>query len=324
MLADGAVHSGTDLAQRLKVSRTAIWKQLQQLQAVELAVEATPGQGYRLMRRLELLDRAQIHAGLSPVARDAVESLDIHAVIDSTNEALRGQATMPGCVRLVLAEYQTGGRGRRGRRWLSPFAGGLCLSASWHFPEMPSTLPALSLAIGVAACRALSHFAPVGLGLKWPNDIVAGDAKLGGMLIDVQGETGGPLSVIVGVGINIEAIEQVREQIVADGNGSLPPVGLVSLVTGDAPSRNRVAAVLINELVATLGRFQADGFAAFANEWRSHDCMAGRLVTLQAGNQVITGRAAGIDDNGALLIDDGDTVRSFVSGEVTLRAVGGA
>jgi BirA family biotin operon repressor/biotin-[acetyl-CoA-carboxylase] ligase len=154
--------------------------------------------------------------------------------------------------------------------------------------------------------------------LKWPNDIIAGDCKLGGLLIDVQGETDGPVSVIVGIGINIDAIETFADQVVADG--SLAPVGLRSLVEGAAVSRNRVAARLIDALALSLQAFQASGFAGFAAEWRRVDVMAGRPVTVQLGNEMHRGTASGIADDGALLLQEDGKVRAYVAGEVTLRA----
>lgn len=318
LLADGEVHSGTVLAECLACSRTAIWKQVQALVAVDLPIEALPGRGYRLTRSLELLDRRRIRGQLRPQVRAALDTFDIHAVTTSTSEALRGDSpAAPGRLRVVLAEYQSGGRGRRGRRWLSPFASGICLSVGWTFPVLPANLSALSLAAGLAVFRALSIFRPAGLGLKWPNDVMAGGGKLGGLLIDVQGETAGPVAVVVGVGINIDATDVFEREVVA--NGSLAPIGLRSLVGDGVVSRNRLAAALIDALSAMLQDFQAAGFAGFVDDWRRVDCMTGRPVTVQVGNQTHSGIVAGITDDGALLLNVAGQVRSFVSGEVTVR-----
>jgi BirA family biotin operon repressor/biotin-[acetyl-CoA-carboxylase] ligase len=320
LLADGEWHSGADLARRLGCSRTAIWKRLQQLEALDLDVDATPGRGYRLARAVELLDDGLIRKRIDADVAGAIESLEVLAVTESTNEILRsGPPATPGLARIVIAEYQTGGRGRRGRRWLSPFGSGLCFSAAWTFPEPPPNLPALSLAAGVAVSRAVSTWAPANIGLKWPNDIVVGDRKLGGLLIDVQGESDGPIATVVGVGINVDGVGGLASRF--DAPGGLEPVGLRDVADGREVSRNAVAAAIASELIRVLRQFQATGFAALADEWRRLDAMRGRQVNLQSGDRARTGVAAGIDDDGALLLDDAGRIVKVVAGEVTLRGV---
>ena len=318
LLADGELHSGADLARRMDCSRTAIWKRLQRLQEFDLEVEAMPGRGYRLSRAIELLDADAIRNGLTADVAAAVESLELHAVTGSTNEILSaGAMASPDRIRVALAEYQTGGRGRRGRRWLSPFGSGLCLSVGWTFSLTPPNLPALSLAVGVAVHRALSAWCPAGIGLKWPNDIVADDRKLGGMLIDVRGESSGPIAVVIGIGINIDTVAGLAERL--DTDDSLQPVCLNDLAGGRAVSRNAVAAAIVNALHGVLHEFQATGFKSMADEWRQRDVMCGRAICLRIGDRAQTGVAVGIDDSGALLFDDGTNVTAVLAGDVTLR-----
>ncbi|MBT8441956.1 MAG: biotin--[acetyl-CoA-carboxylase] ligase [Gammaproteobacteria bacterium] len=322
LLADGELHSGADLARTLRCSRTAIWKQLQQLASVDLEIEAAPGQGYRLTRRLDLLDGDAIRAALAPGVGAGTALLDILSITESTNEFLRAAGTPPpGRMSLAFAEYQSGGRGRRGRRWLSPFASGLCMSTGWTFPVMPPNLAALSLAAGVAVYRALSNWEPAGLALKWPNDIVAANSKLGGMLIDVQGESSGPVFVIVGIGINVEPVERLAERF--DTPDCLRPVGLRSLIGDRNLSRNALAAAIASELFVVLIEFQSSGFRTFADEWRGLDAMRGKPVSLRIADREQSGISAGIDDDGALLLDDGGNLNAVVAGEVTLRQASG-
>jgi len=319
ILADGELHSGADIARRMQCSRTAVWKRLQQLRSVDLEIDAQPGRGYRLSRPIDLLDRQTLLDALHADTRRRIECLDVLAVTASTNEFLRAAAwPAAGRMRVALAEFQTGGRGRRGRSWLSPFGSGLCMSGSWSFPVTPPNLPALSLAAGVAVQRALSGCGPADIGLKWPNDIVAGGAKLGGLLIDVEGESAGPLRAVVGIGINIEPVADLADRF--DGADALRPVGLRSLGDVATLTRNRVAGAIIDSLAIVLPRFAATGFAEFAAEWRRCDVMRGAAVNLRVGDQSTSGVAAGIDDDGALLFDDGDGVRPVLSGEVTVRA----
>jgi BirA family biotin operon repressor/biotin-[acetyl-CoA-carboxylase] ligase len=316
LLADGNVHSGAALARELGCSRTAVWKHLHQLQSIGLEMTSLPGRGYKLAAPLELLDPTVIRENLHPSLK--LESLDVLSVTDSTNERLRSMPSPePGQMRAVLAEYQSGGRGRQGRAWLSPFGSGLCLSVNWCFGVVPRDLPALSLASAVAVARVLRVLGPDGLGLKWPNDIVAGGGKLGGLLVDVQGESGGPIGVIIGIGINFDVSEKLRNDL-SPGDG-LPPTGLRQRVSEKQCSRNVIVADIISAQHAMLVAFGQTGFDRFVDEWRSYDSMHGQRVTVRIGPDVVAGVAAGIAANGALLLKEEGQTRQIVSGEVTLR-----
>jgi len=317
-LADGDVHSGTDLARRLACSRTAVWKHLNELKSFGLEIDAHRGTGYRLRRPLELLDEQSIRYGLRPRVSAAMDRLEIHNDIDSTSERLLGLPS-PQADRfdVVLAEYQTGGRGRRGRQWLSPFGSGLCLSVNWWLERVPTALSALSLAVGVGVCRALNEDVREPVSLKWPNDIVAGDGKLGGLLVDVQGEADGPIAVVVGIGLNVDVSAETVSQV--SSAGGLRPVGLRGLSSVAGPSRNLLAARIINEMHAVLAEFGQSGFGAFVNEWRRYDWLADRPVTVQTGRQALSGTARGITDDGAMLVEIDGRVERFVSGEISLR-----
>lgn len=317
-LSDGAVHSGADLARRLACSRTAVWKHLNELKSAGLLIDAQRGIGYRLRQPLELLDEKTIRRGLDARASAALDRLELHDRIESTSDRLRAlPPPAAGRFDAVLAEYQTGGRGRRGRPWWSPFGSGLCLSVNRWFENGPGGLSALSLAIGVGVCRVLRDKVSARIALKWPNDIVAGDGKLGGLLVDVQGEADGPISVVVGLGLNFDVSAAMAERVAAAGG--LPAVGLRGLADGCDLSRNRLAACLINAMHAVLSEFERRGFAAFVDEWRRYDWLADRPVTAQIGRRSFSGTARGIADDGALLIDSGGELQRLMSGEVSLR-----
>jgi len=319
LLADGEVHSGAAIARTMNCSRTAVWKQLRQLQDLGLEIMAMPGRGYRLPRPIELLNRNLLLQHIGPAVAANLEALEIFGVIDSTSERLRS-APAPGLERwrAVLAEYQTGGRGRRGRRWLSPYGSGLCLSVSWCFAVAPPMLSALSLAAGVAVRRALAAFGPHDLGLKWPNDVMAGGRKLGGLLVDVEGESQGPIKVVIGVGINIDVADGLDNELAkTDG---LPPAGLRELIAVDEVPRNTVAANVISELYAVLVEFSGTGFASFVDEWQRYDGLLGEAVSVRIGARTHEGIASGIAADGRLLLEaNGETI-SVMSGEVSLRA----
>ncbi len=258
LLADGELHSGEDLAQRLAISRAAVWKQLKLLGEWGIELQATPGRGYRLHEPLDLLDADVIRAALPQWAAGRLRNLEIHEELPSTSDHLLPITDLPaGRFDVCLAEYQSAGRGRRGRRWLAPYASGLCLSVNWGFGDAPAALAALSLAIGVAILRGLRHLGIHGLALKWPNDILHGRCKLGGILIDMRGEIAGPAYVVVGAGINVGLPQALRAQLLAEG---IEAAGLAELLDAP-PGRNTLAAELVNEIALALEEFGARGLA---------------------------------------------------------------
>jgi BirA family biotin operon repressor/biotin-[acetyl-CoA-carboxylase] ligase len=247
------------------------------------------------------------------------EQLEIATVLSSTSAVLAQQgAASPGRFRALLAEYQTAGRGRRGRRWLSPFGSGLCLSLSWSFSDVPKDFPALSLAAGLAVRRALATTGSQGLSLKWPNDVLVNGAKLAGILVDVDGDARGPLRVIVGTGVNFSVPSSLVREVVADGG--MAPGGCNDAQPRDVRvGRNALAARLIGCLYQVLHEFAAQGFSRLADEWRAHDYLRGREVTVTGGARVVAGVARGIGPDGSLLVEGADGVASVLTGDVTLR-----
>jgi BirA family biotin operon repressor/biotin-[acetyl-CoA-carboxylase] ligase len=320
LLADGAWHSGVRLGAALGLSRAAIWKQIRALRTTGLEIAADRRRGYRLNAPLQLLDAGAIRASLDPQVHSALTRLDVLLIAASTSECLAAiPAPAPGTLLACAAEYQTGGRGRRGRRWFSPLGRGLCLSVSWCYEVAPRDLGALGLVIGVAVAEALAALFPrASVQLKWPNDIVAHGGKLGGILVDVTGEAGGPLRVVIGIGMNVQASPGLVAEVGADG-GNLPPAALDALVADRNISRNQLAGQLLNALHRNLSEFASAGFAAFAPRWRARDYLLGQSVSISTGSQTISGIARGIADDGALLLDVGERLMPFFSGDVTLR-----
>ena len=318
LLADGELHSGEELATRLAISRAAVWKQLHQLGAWGIELQATPGRGYRLAEPIELLEAAAIRRALPQIAAGRLRHLEVHEELDSTSDRLLAVTNLPaGRFDACLAEFQVAGRGRRGRRWLAPFASGLCLSVNWNFRDAPAALGALSLAAGVAILRALKQFRIGGLALKWPNDVVHAGRKLGGILIDMRGEAAGPAYVVVGVGLNLRLPERIRARLRADG---IEATDLATL-QGSAPRRNALAATLVNELALAFEELAGRGLAGFSDEWRAADALAGQRVRVLQGNRSVEGLARGVDADGALLVDAGGTRQRVLSGEVSVRPV---
>ncbi len=326
LLADGEFHSGEDLAQRLGVSRTAVWKALNGLEQLGVELHRVPKRGYRLTTGgthcLELLDAKAIAQGLSAAARSHVRRLDVHLQVDSTNSRLLEVQDLPtGSCDVCLAEHQTAGRGRRGRTWIAPFGAGLCLSVSWLFPETPRQLSAMTLAAGVAMVNALNKLRVRGIQLKWPNDVLFEHRKLGGILAELRAESGGPVYVVVGVGLNLQLSVAARQKI----RSSLPENGIEAAALGDAAGggaigRNVLAAAVIDNLIAMFVEFQRSGLRPFAAQWSAADALSGKPARVQTAEQVHQGIARGIDEDGALLLETPGALLRFTSGEVSLRS----
>ncbi len=204
LLADGALHSGADLAARLGVSRAAVWKLVGEMREHGVQVESVPRSGYRLPRPVELLSASRIGRALDDRGWRLGDRLEVLFEIDSTNTYLYGAPTpAAGQPRVAFAELQHAGRGRRGRSWLAPFGSGLTFSVAWTFADAPAGLPALGLAVGAGVAQALRDIGLEAAGVKWPNDLVWRGRKLGGLLLQLRSEAGGPASVVAGLGLNL-------------------------------------------------------------------------------------------------------------------------
>lgn len=310
-LADGEFHSGEALGSVLGISRAAVWKRIGQLAAVGVDVERIRSRGYRIPGGVSLLEAPRLQAMLArPLSVEVLQSTD------STNaEVLRRLASDMPAPFAVLAEYQSAGRGRRGRSWSSPYASNIYLSVGWRFPVGAPRLEGLSLAVGVVVAEALSENGLAGrVALKWPNDIWAGGRKIGGILIELSGDLEDACAAVVGVGINgrlglaaAESIDQPWTDIYTE--------------LGSVPDRSALAADLLRRLHDMMSAFPATGFSVWLQRWAALDALSGQavqVVTAAAG--AVSGTAAGVDSSGALrlLTEDGAELL-FHGGEASLR-----
>jgi BirA family biotin operon repressor/biotin-[acetyl-CoA-carboxylase] ligase len=320
LLADGRLRSGEWLAKELDVSRTAVWKGVDRLRSLGLPVEALARRGYRLLNPVELLDARRIRAAVDVRRLEQLRSLELMFEVDSTNtRLLQSPPPPPGHADACLSELQHAGRGRRGRRWIAPFGAGVALSVAWTFRDGASTLAALSLAVGVAVSRALARAGARGVSLKWPNDIWFEDRKIGGVLIELRAEAGGPAYVVIGVGVNVSLSAEARREIEAGGTA----IAAVADACAVAPSRNLVAGAILDELLSMLAQFEREGFAGFRGAWTSLDALEGRPVRILLADRQLAGTARGVDHDGALLLETDNGVQRFVSGEASLRLIEG-
>lgn len=319
LLADGEAHAAEDLAGALGVTRAALATLVDDLDPWGVDVASVPNLGYRLRSPLDLLDRAALEAALAPGTRARAATLEVHEELASTNAQLLARSDLTaGHWHACLAEFQSAGRGRRGRGWIQPFGSGLCLSFAWLFPEPPAALGTLSLAAGVAAVRALDRLGVTGLALKWPNDVLRNGGKLGGILSELRLEAAGPAYVVIGIGLNVRLASRARESIIADGG--VRPADLADLAA--PPSRTRLAAALIDAFTEAALRFEREGFAPFLAEWIAADALQDRPVEVHRHDRVDSGTARGITPEGALRIEIAGRIDEVTAGEVSLRRAG--
>lgn len=319
LLADGAFHSGEHLAKRLRISRGGIWKLIHTLQAMGIEIESVPRQGYRLPRAVDLLNKDELVASMSPATQSLLAQVDVMLTVDSTNRYVyQSAAATNGRAQVCIAELQNAGRGRRGRSWVAPFGTGICMSIGWQFAESPPTFSALSLAVGVAAVKALRRCGAADVGLKWPNDLVWKNRKLGGILIEMRGESEGPSYVVIGIGLNMLMPLAVRLALAEQQAALITDVH--EILHDKTPRRNVLAGAIVEESITMLQTFAQRGFEPFIDEWRQLDTLAHAQVKVISGTETIAGTARGVEVDGALLVDVNGQLRRFVSGEVSLRA----
>lgn len=304
--------SGDALARELGLTRAAVWKRIQGLRAAGVLIEGRAGDGYRLAQPLELLDRAKIRAGLPAAVLALLSDLEIGWTVSSTNtELLQCSAPERGTA-VLLAERQTGGRGRRGRHWASPLAAHIYLSLSHGFGGGLSRMGGLSLAVGVAVVEALHALGFTGAGLKWPNDVVVDGHKLGGLLVEGGGEFAGPARAVIGLGLN------VRMPAANAADIGQPWTDLDTLAKAEV-SRNAVVVALLAALLPALQQFEQQGLAPFLPRYAAMDVLRGRAVRVEEAGVLHDGVACGLAEDGALRVSIAGQETCFHAGEVSVR-----
>jgi BirA family biotin operon repressor/biotin-[acetyl-CoA-carboxylase] ligase len=307
--------SGQVIASKLGISRAAVWKRIGKLRESGVRIERQRGRGYRLASPIEPLDGSAILDGLAPDMKARILRIEIFPSVASTSglllERLRSGSEVHGI--FVFAEQQTRGRGRRGRQWISPFGRNIYFSFGWMFDHGVARLGGLSLVIGIAVVRALRRFGLADVRLKWPNDLVVGGAKLAGILVDIDGDSSGPVSAVIGIGVNCSMPSEFGKEI--DQNWTD-----IEAHCTVAISRNALAAQLLSSCVEALDEFCTRGFSPFLPEWNRMDALKGRSVEVAYASGPLRGLARGVDETGALLLETGDHVVSLSGGEVTVRS----
>ncbi|MDJ0814102.1 MAG: biotin--[acetyl-CoA-carboxylase] ligase [Woeseiaceae bacterium] len=268
------------------------------------------------------LDVAGIQEPLTEVTRTGLEKIEVFSSIASTNTHLMTQPAPPvGRVRVAVADHQTSGRGRHDRRWISAPGAGLCMSLAYTFNRGAAGIEGLTLAMGVGTVHALQQLGIGGISLKWPNDIVALEGKLGGILTEVQAGRSDNVTVVTGIGVNVSIGE--RPGFAAESDWAHRAVDLASCVD-NPPARELLAGTLVDHLYLAFRRFDQYGLAGFMDDWRRHDWLLGREITVDMPDRQVTGIAAGVDDSGVLLVDTSDGQIPVLSGSIVMAGATGA
>lgn len=306
LLADGQFYSGEWLGEQLSVSRTSISNYIKQAEQLGLDIHSVKGKGYKLAHSIELLDVDEIKR------QSGQNAIEVFTEIDSTNQYLMDRLDQLTSGATCLAESQTAGRGRRGRKWISPFGSHLYLSMFWQLEAGIEAAMGLSLATGIATVNALTALGINGAQLKWPNDIYVNNKKLAGILVEMSAQAAGPCQLVVGLGLNIKMPSQMAAEIDQ-------PWTDLSQIGGAGVSRNTLAAHIIMALEQTLALYEQEGLAPFLPRWQELDAFINKPVNLIMGPKTISGIARGVDKQGALLVEQHGVVKPFIGGEISLR-----
>ncbi|MEZ5671506.1 MAG: biotin--[acetyl-CoA-carboxylase] ligase [Thiotrichaceae bacterium] len=253
---------------------------------------------------MEFLDHQAIWNALPPALRTQLQ-LKIFTELDSTNQyALDSAQPCLAC----LAEYQTQGRGRQGKHWLSPPGSGLCLSLKYRYPHAHFSIAGLNVALALTVAKLLQKLGANEVGVKWPNDIIWKQRKLAGLLLETRATTSS-YNVVVGIGLNIKMPADIAiDQAWTD----------LHTVLGGVVSRNQVASLLIAQGMKTLQDYPSSNAATLPTEWDSFDVLKAKKIQVLMPKATLVGIASGIDSSGALRLQVGDTQVPIYYGEASV------
>lgn len=305
LLSSGQFVSGEQLATELGISRAAVNKHIDALEAYGVAIYSVKGRGYKLANPISLIDASRL-----------VQSIDNRCFyfdeIASTNAFMLSHTTELKNGDVCVAEYQSAGRGRRGRTWVSPYGHHLYFSLFWTFPQGMAQAMGLSLVVACTLVEVLKSFGVENIGVKWPNDIYLDNKKLAGILIEMSGQADSQCQLIIGVGVNMAMSEE-------QGKGIDQPWSDLSKLV-DMPDKTALVIELQKQLKRDIQLFEREGLAAFKARWQAADLFYGREIRLLMGEKSVEGICRGVDEQGAVLLETADGVQAFIGGEISLRA----
>ena len=263
---------------------------------------------------METTNGDRLHAALDNALRSSVDTIELFSEIDSTNNYLLNQAAPAGgrC-RIAIAHQQTEGRGRMGNVWQSPPEAGLYLSCAYTFQETQKHIASLTLAVGVSVADALNLLG-ANCKLKWPNDLVVNDGKIGGILTEIHSKISETATVVVGIGLNLDFGRRLN-----DIDSGIGKVTDLRHALADLPASDDIAILIIKNTVDALIRFDNEGFSSFQARWPALDWLLDKTVRVSTADSSLDGLASGIDDDGALLLVNEGLVERILSGSVSVQ-----
>ena len=303
--------SGEELGKRLNVSRAAVWKHINELRNRGYKIDSSPKSGYSFIKSTHLLLPEEIGLGLNTqiMGKHIVHYAEVSSTQDIAAELARGGAAEGT---LVIAEMQKGGRGRKGRSWVSLPEGGIYLSLILRPNLMPSQIVQIPLIAGVTLTRAIKETVPLQPMIKWPNDIIIGKKKVGGILTEMSSEIDGVNYVVLGIGLNVN----IPASLLAEQTAGIA----TSLIDeyGAYISRAKLVQCFLSEFEIIYTKFLASGFSSVRDEWKALNNTIGSWVKVSDGGEEIEGEALDIDNDGFLLVrkESGDVSR-IISGDVS-------
>ena len=296
--------SGERIAEALGISRAAVSKHIDALEALGVGVYSVKGKGYKLESPVSLIDESALVAGIDNRCFYFDET-------DSTNGFMLAHAAELVSGDICVAEYQSAGRGRRGRTWVSPYGNHLYCSLFWRFNQGMAQAMGLSLVVGCSLVEVLTRFGVTNIGVKWPNDIYLDHKKLAGILVEMSGQADSECNLVIGIGINMSMSAAQADRI------DQPWSDLSTLET--MPNKTELMIALQKQLKVDLQLFEKQGLKAFTQRWQAADLFMNQAVKLLMGENVVEGICRGIDDQGALLLENANGVTAYVGGEISLR-----
>ncbi|MCS5709408.1 biotin--[acetyl-CoA-carboxylase] ligase [Candidatus Berkiella cookevillensis] len=315
-LKDAKFHSGVELAKDLRVGRTTVWKAIRYLRSLGVSIDAVRSRGYKLTQPLELLDKDKILSELSDLVQKQIYQFDVLPAVASTNDYLLSQiAYGQKPFSICLSESQTQGKGRQGKVWQSPFGRNLYLSVYGCFNAVQN-ISGFSLSIATTILNTIEGFCtlPEGLGIKWPNDLMYGSAKIGGILIETQSnpaqQAEGIIHVVIGIGLNfdMEGFEPADKQWTD-----------LKSVLGQVLGRNLFAGKLINKLLTDFVLFDQFGFDHFYSQWERFDLLKDKQIEISTPFSKEQGQYRGINKRGELLVEVAGALKALTYGNVSIK-----
>ena len=306
-LTDNQFHDQTVLSEQLTITDTVLRQTIKKLQDDGIEIISVKDKGYCLAEPLILLNKYIIE-------KEIPANIELE-VLETTNSTMDYFKTDidHNRIKVCLAETQTAGRGRFNRHWHTPFAQNINLSLQYRFAKNLDQLSGLSTMIGLSLCQSLEkQTAITSLKLKWPNDLIYADKKLGGILIEINASTDDWCNAVIGIGINVNS-EQRHGQSISQAWTSLRQINQQYF------DRNLLCVQLLNDLLINLSVFTKTGLNTFIQQWKPRDYLYGKTITLENFNQSVTGKAQGINQRGHLLLKLADQkIIEYSSGEVSI------